>query len=97
MYYCYVLYCFSCGNCNAVAVWIDYHLDSTNVIHTGLLSNPEIGKNLDWDPYTRQAVHLFKNPIKIDDVENNRWRIKYKVVLKPSTGEFDFNFTIVKR
>ena len=79
-------------------MWLDYHLDASTVIHSGLLSSPKIGQNLEWDPYSRQGVHLFKRvfPVSVDS-PNKRWRLQYKVVFKPATGEFDFHFDVTAK
>ncbi|KAK2140166.1 hypothetical protein LSH36_1457g00024 [Paralvinella palmiformis] len=84
------------GTCNGVAVWMDFHLDNTNTIATGLVKPPMIGQNLQWDIHTKQAVHLFKKPIRIEEGESQNWRLKHRVVFKPKSGELDFKFELVQ-
>ena len=79
---------------NGIAVWLEYHLD-TSVVHTsGLTHSPHVNLPLQWYPHARQAVHLFPKHFEISQDTCSKTRIKYKVVFKPSTGEFDFDFKI---
>ncbi|XP_071451917.1 protein arginine N-methyltransferase 7 isoform X2 [Hetaerina americana] len=50
----------NCKECNGIAVWVDWHLDGTseNIISTGPVGLPELGKFIAWDMYTRQGVRL---------------------------------------
>jgi len=75
---------------------MDFHLDNTNTIATGLVKPPMIGQNLQWDIHTKQAVHLFKKPIRIEEGESQNWRLKHRVVFKPKSGELDFKFELIQ-
>ena len=81
------------GKVNGIAVWLDYHLDSFVVHSSGLTQSPHVNLPLQWYPHARQAVHLFPQHIQIPQ-DNRKSRIQYKVVFKPTTGEFEFDFQI---
>ena len=84
---------FSPGKCNGIAVWMDFHLDEENSISTGLTSPAKPGEKLNWDFYSRQGVHLFKEPIAINAGKNSD-TLSYKIKFDPKTGEFDFAFNV---
>ena len=84
--------CCRSGSLNGIAVWMDYHLDSTVTHSNGLTQTPHVSMPLQWYPHTRQAVHLFPRPTQIPQDSDKKWKIKYKVVFKPNSGEFEFDF-----
>ena len=86
---------FSSGRVTGVAVWMDYHLDTTTTITSGLLSPPQAGHTLSWDPHTRQGVHLFPRPRAISQEGDAKWKLHYKFVFKPRTGDMHFDFSLV--
>ena len=87
---------FSCGWVHAVVVWIDFNLSKDVKISTGLISPPKDNTALEWDPHTKQAVHLLRTPIKVDTTkEGAKWRLKYKAVFRPSFGDFEFDFDVI--
>ena len=75
---------------------MDYHLDRSNTVTMGLVQPPAIGDKLQWDTHTRQAVHLFKNPVTVANGQSQNWRLKHKVIFRPKTGELDFKFDIIE-
>ena len=80
---------------NAVVVWMDFNLSKDLTIGTGLTAPPKDSQHLQWDPYTKQAVHLLRTPIKVDNTkEGQKWRLRYKTVFRPSTGDFEFEFHV---
>ncbi|ESO03732.1 hypothetical protein HELRODRAFT_100002 [Helobdella robusta] len=93
----------SSGTCSGIAVWysintaLNDQTDETdfandNVLIGGLLSPPQPGQTLNWDPYSRQGVHFFKIPQVVDD---GKFRLKFKTVFQPKTGEFEFKFSVI--
>ncbi len=73
---------------------MDYFLDKKTTVTTGLTSPPRPEQNLEWEVNHRQGVHLFRNPVVVSEVGNGA-RLKYRVRFTPSSGEFDFFFSIV--
>ncbi len=73
---------------------MDYYLDRKLTVTTGLTSPPHPSQNLQWEVNHRQGVHLFRLPVKITEVGQGA-RLKYRVLFRPSTGDFDFDFAIV--
>ena len=73
---------------------MDYFLDKKVIVTTGLTATPHPDQNLQWEVNNRQGVHLFRTPVNITEVGNGA-RLKYRVRFTPSSGEFDFDFSIV--
>lgn len=88
------IYFDSPGTCNGVAIWMDYFLDKKTIVTTGLTATPQPDQNLQWEVNHRQGVHLFRTPVHISEVGTGA-RLKYRVRFRPSSGEFDFDFSIV--
>lgn len=85
----------SSGTCNGVAVWMDYSLDNSRTISTGLMSPPVEGKELRWYPFSKQGVHFFKQPEIVDLTdEQRRWKLRHKVTFRPKTGEIELQFVV---
>ena len=80
--------------CSGVAIWMDYFLDKKTVVTTGLAAPPQPDQNLQWEVNHRQGVHLFRTPVNIAEVGKGA-RLKYRVRFTPSSGEFDFDFSVV--
>lgn len=51
------------NGCNGIALWVDWQIDLSdkNLISTGPLLHPTIGKPVVWDVHNRQGVYLFQN------------------------------------
>ncbi|XP_044766746.1 protein arginine N-methyltransferase 7 [Coccinella septempunctata] len=65
--------------CNGVVVWVEWLHGETNdhnVISTGAIATPEIGKKIKWDVNCRQAVCLFENKL----VESLRYQFKIDLI-----------------
>ena len=97
---CLCVVYFSRGWVHGVVVWMDFHLNKELTISTGLVSPPPPPRQsqckLQWDPYTKQAVHLLRTPIKVDNSkEGQKWRLRYKIVFRPSSGDFEFEFQVI--
>ena len=91
-----LVYCiYSQGRCNGVALWMEYRLNHDHVVSSGLLSDPIDGCKLQWDPHTRQGVHLFPSPTDIDPASETSWTLRHHVMFKPRSGDFDFEFTLI--
>ena len=82
--------------CHGVVLWMQYDLDHCQTISTGLVS-----KNYDdcislnnpvWSMHHKQAVFLFKRPIKLlaDD------KLRYDVTFLPSTGDIKMSFNVAR-
>lgn len=86
---------FSSGTCNGVAVWMDYSLDNSRTISTGLMSPPVEGEELRWYPFSKQGVHFFKQPEVVDITNEQRhWKLRHKVTFRPKTGEIELQFVV---
>ena len=102
---------FSDGQCCGVALWMEYRLGLSKSLSTGLISSPVIGQKLKWHVNSRQGVQLFRKPIAVSASTfvssdstvsgspnssaplNNK--LKFRIVFKPKTGDFEFNFDII--
>jgi len=82
---------------------MEYKLDATPhgcSVTTGLLAPPTRGKSLSWDPYSRQAIHLFRTPqlVRLEDrgeeQDRSTYRLEHKASFTLETGEIDFQFTV---
>jgi hypothetical protein len=73
---------------------MEYRLDLDNVVTSGLLSAPVDGQTLQWDPHTRQAVHLLPSLVDVDPTSGTSWNLRHRVVFKPRSGDFDFEFSL---
>ncbi|KAI0213029.1 Protein arginine N-methyltransferase 7 [Lamellibrachia satsuma] len=78
------------GTLNGVAIWMEFNLDKKTTISKGLLSPPSAGKQLKWYMHARQGVFLFQQPHKVN--LDDKCKLKYRLVFKPKTGEFEVDF-----
>ncbi|ELT87312.1 hypothetical protein CAPTEDRAFT_168548 [Capitella teleta] len=81
------------GKLRGVAVWMDYHLDPTTSISTGLLEAPQSKRPLSWDRHSRQGVHLFPRPKSV--AADGKNKLHYKFTFKPKSGDMTFAFSLV--
>ena len=49
------------GNCNGIAFWIEYQLNETIWLTTGLDNQTQ-----SWVPYSKQGVHLLSKPLTVE-------------------------------
>ena len=77
--------------CHGVVLWMEYDLDHTRTISTGLLE-PREGDSPDtqWSMHHKQAVFLFKRPAHIvaDSLLN------YELTFIPSSGDIKMKFDV---
>lgn len=83
------------GLLNGFALWHVLEFDEndpTFSINTGLLKEPQFGKNLIWSKDYKQAVHLMDKKIQITDF--NRSHVICSVSFEPVLGKFSIDFKI---
>lgn len=74
---------------------MEYSLDSSRTISTGLMSPPVEGEALRWYPFSKQGVHFFKQPEIVDITDEQRhWKLRHKVTFRPKTGEIELQFVV---
>lgn len=78
------------GHCNGIALWMDWNLDEDVTISTGPVEQVVVGKNIVWDPYTRQGVYFLGKESKA--VAEGSASLKFTIKFDPETGSFDFEF-----
>ncbi|XP_034251100.1 protein arginine N-methyltransferase 7-like [Thrips palmi] len=80
------------GQCNGVALWVDWVLDeeAQNVISTGPTEEVQIGHQVNWNLHSRQGVYLF--PEAIAQVPN----LTFTTVFNPTSGVISFDFKPVE-
>lgn len=80
------------GNCNGIALWIDWHLDDSNlqknIVSTGSKIQITPGEYIDWDIYSLQGVHLFSKSFNVNTENFINWENKFEYM----DGKLDFKF-----
>ncbi|XP_069113948.1 protein arginine N-methyltransferase 7-like [Argopecten irradians] len=83
------------GQCNGVVLWADFDFGQNCVVSTGPREPPHVGKEVKWDIYTRQGVHLLKQPIvtiSSGDHSEPKSEIHVTFDFKPKEGDLEFTF-----
>ena len=80
------------GNCNGIALWMDWQLDECTSIGGGPTLPVTIGQNVHWDMHSKQAVYFLNRPVNLSD--GDKKVLKYQISLVPETYELKFNFSI---
>ena len=78
--------------CNGVALWADFNFGD-GVITTGPTNEILIGKKIQWDWYTRQGVHLFRQHKPVGSLGDGDYTIKVSTDFKINTGDLKFKFS----
>ncbi|XP_071503684.1 protein arginine N-methyltransferase 7-like [Diadema antillarum] len=83
----------SSGTCHGVALWMEYQLDETTVISSGLQNQLEgQGGEMIWDMHSKQGVHFIKTNPRVE--AENRDCLDFEVTFNPSSGNVHFNFMV---
>ncbi|OWF48041.1 Protein arginine N-methyltransferase 7 [Mizuhopecten yessoensis] len=85
------------GPCNAVVLWADFDFGGNCGVSTGPRETPHVGKEVKWDFYTRQGVHLLKHPLTSGNIERGDNSVTQRAIhvtlnFKPKQGELEFTF-----
>ena len=82
------------GVCHGVVLWMEYALDSTRVISTGLqppVPNQKLPNSKPlWSPHHKQGVFLFKRPVEI----RKQSCLDYDVTFVPQTGDIKMKYFV---
>lgn len=79
--------------CHGVVLWMEYDLDGSNSISTGLIPSAShqdcVFDKPQWCPHHKQGVFLFKKPVTI----NNDSLLNYQVSFIPQSGDVRMNYS----
>nr|CAG4640705.1 EOG090X02VY [Eulimnadia texana] len=78
------------GNCNGIAIWIDWNLHKDTTVSTGPVETIVPGKLVEWDIHSKQGVYLLKNPQNVQSGQ----QLRYEVCFSPESGNFKFEFLL---
>lgn len=75
--------------CNGLALWVNWEIEETSsrsrvIMSSGPRREIEVGKTVEWDFYTQQAVCIF---------EPRTISVSYILRFDAQTGRIDFNIT----
>ncbi|XP_060073824.1 protein arginine N-methyltransferase 7-like [Ylistrum balloti] len=79
------------GHCNGVVLWADFDFGKNCVVSTGPREAPHVGKEIKWDIYTRQGVHLLKHPLTSRNTVGEH-AIHVTFNFRPKQGDLEFTF-----
>lgn len=86
--------CFeSAGNCNGVALWMDFVFDKEHTVTTGPTETVTPGKKVMWDRFTRQGVYLFDKS-SLQHCKDNGTVLTWMLDLNQQTGSIQYTFKI---
>ncbi|CAN7991097.1 unnamed protein product [Ixodes hexagonus] len=86
--------CFeSAGNCNGVALWMDFGFDEENTVTTGPTETVVPGKKVIWDHFSRQGVYLFDTSSH-QHIKDNGTMLKWIFDLDQHSGSVRYTFKI---
>lgn len=78
-----------------MVLWADFDFGDGHVVSTGPTETPHVGKEVKWDLYTRQGVHLLKNPAtswERGDNSVSHSAIDVTFNFRPREGQLDLSF-----
>ncbi|XP_064536139.1 protein arginine N-methyltransferase 7 isoform X1 [Drosophila montana] len=79
------------GNCNGVALWVDWQLAASNssksIVSSGPLEPVVPGQFVKWDMFVRQGVHFTSQT-------DNQTHLHWSTTFRPLLGELSFNFSL---
>uniref|UniRef100_A0A1B6CG41 Protein arginine N-methyltransferase n=1 Tax=Clastoptera arizonana TaxID=38151 RepID=A0A1B6CG41_9HEMI len=78
----------SAGECNGVALWLDFHLDGNNTISQGPTNPVTPGTYVKWDIHTRQGIYFPHHPISLSKNDH----LTVKISFNPVNGDVNFTF-----
>lgn len=76
------------GTVNGVALWCEFHFGDGQTVNTGPRQPPVIGQKVEWDFYSRQAVHLCHSPHAVSP----HYTLHFDVHFKPAEGSINFTW-----
>ncbi|XP_054287792.1 protein arginine N-methyltransferase 7-like [Macrosteles quadrilineatus] len=80
------------GCWNAMALWVDFHLDQDTVVSTGPQQPVVPGSPVQWDPYTRQGVYFMPQvPVHAD-----KDFYSYNAKFEYNANDIQFTFRLQK-
>ncbi|XP_029838738.2 protein arginine N-methyltransferase 7 isoform X2 [Ixodes scapularis] len=86
--------CFeSTGNCNGVALWMDFVFDEDNTVTTGPTKKVVLGKKVTWDRFSRQGVYLFDKR-SLQHCKDSGTILKWTFELDQQSGSVQYTFKI---
>ena len=87
---CLIYFCdrYREGTVNGVALWCEFHFGDGHTISTGPRQPPVIGQRVEWDYYSRQAVHLCHSPRAV----STHCTLHFHVHFKPNEGSISFTW-----
>ncbi|KAG6446606.1 protein arginine N-methyltransferase 7 isoform X2 [Manduca sexta] len=77
---------------NGFALWATWNVGGKD-ISTGPVTWPSVGDRVDWDPHTRQGVHILKKTVSAES--SDTW--SYQVVCDLDKGQFNVSLDIAKQ
>ncbi|XP_063970018.1 protein arginine N-methyltransferase 7-like isoform X1 [Lytechinus pictus] len=85
------------GTCHGIALWMEYGLDDTTTISTGLQEtvegSGETSSRLVWDMHSKQGVHFLKANPEVKEDES----LNFEVTFNTLSGNLHFNFEVNQR
>ncbi|EDW10515.1 LOW QUALITY PROTEIN: protein arginine N-methyltransferase 7 [Drosophila mojavensis] len=80
------------GNCNGIALWVDWQLSPNenpkSIVSSGPLEPVETGQYVKWDMFVRQGVHF------INQTTAEKKYLNWSTQFRPLLGELNFNFSL---
>ena len=80
------------GCFNAIALWMDWDLDSETTVSGGPTASVQLGRQVEWDRHSKQGVYFVKEPAVVTGSHGQI--LHYRVSLIADTGEFKFHFSL---
>ncbi|XP_034477590.1 protein arginine N-methyltransferase 7 isoform X1 [Drosophila innubila] len=83
------------GECNGIALWVDWQLTAKNspksVVSTGPVEPVVPGQFVKWDMFVRQGVHFTNQKMSTKDAKT---RLDWSTTFRPVLGDLSFNFSL---
>ena len=77
--------------CNAVALWVEWQLDSQTTVSGGPVASVRLGHQVQWDMHSKQAVYFVK---KSTGNSVAGVTLHYRASLGADTAGFHFDFSL---
>ncbi|EDV98353.1 protein arginine N-methyltransferase 7 isoform X1 [Drosophila grimshawi] len=87
------------GDCNGVALWVDWQLAADesprSIVSSGPSETVVPGQLVKWDMFVRQGVHFISQPTKDRrQTDAGKRQLDWSINFKPRLGELNFNFSL---
>ena len=82
------------GNCNGVALWMDWQFSEDVSLSGGPTRTVEPGNFVHWDINSKQGVYFLKEPVIVGEQFSGK-QLQYQLQYVPDTAELKFNFSFV--